>query len=172
MIAIRPVDLTDAAALSKLYVANWSFLARWEPVRDEAFFTEDGQRARLTQARQAIDDGIGYGCVIEVDGQIAGTITLNGITRGAAQCAYLGYWVAEHANGRGVATRAVALMLGTAFGALSLHRVQAETLPDNVRSQRVLERNGFERIGFAPSFLKIAGRWQDHVLFQRLSDRD
>jgi ribosomal-protein-alanine N-acetyltransferase len=37
----------------------------------------------------------------------------------------------------------------------------------------VLTRAGFERIGVAPSYLHIAGRWQDHVLFQRiLHDRD
>jgi hypothetical protein len=34
----------------------------------------------------------------------------------------------------------------------------------------VLERNGFVRIGVAPSYLKIAGRWQDHVLFQLVAD--
>jgi len=36
----------------------------------------------------------------------------------------------------------------------------------------VLARNGFVRIGVAPSYLKIAGRWQDHVLFQRVADAD
>ena len=48
-----------------------------------------------------------------------------------------------------------------AFGELGLHRLQAETLLDNVASQKVLERNGFVRIGMAPTYLKIAGRWQD-----------
>jgi ribosomal-protein-alanine N-acetyltransferase len=32
----------------------------------------------------------------------------------------------------------------------------------------VLTRTGFERIGVAPAYLNIAGRWQDHVLFQRI----
>ncbi len=36
-------------------------------------------------------------------------------------------------------------------------------------SQRVLERNGFTRIGMAPGYLQIAGRWQDHYLYQLLS---
>ena len=35
--------------------------------------------------------------------------------------------------------------------------------------QRVLERNGFERIGLARGYLRIAGRWQDHILFQQIS---
>ncbi|MNH44766.1 ribosomal-protein-S5-alanine N-acetyltransferase [compost metagenome] len=51
---------------------------------------------------------------------------------------------------------------------LRLHRMQAATLLHNIGSQRVLLGNGFERIGLAPKYLRIAGEWQDHVLFQRL----
>ncbi|MDQ2699400.1 MAG: GNAT family N-acetyltransferase, partial [Actinomycetota bacterium] len=63
-------------------------------------------------------------------------------------------------------TSAVAAIVRLARDELGLHRVQAATLTHNAGSQRVLERNGFEHIGFAPSYLKIAGRWQDHDLFQ------
>jgi ribosomal-protein-alanine N-acetyltransferase len=52
---------------------------------------------------------------------------------------------------------------------LRLHRVEAGTIPRNVRSQAVLQRNGFVPFGVAPAYLKIAGEWQDHVLFQRLN---
>jgi ribosomal-protein-alanine N-acetyltransferase len=34
----------------------------------------------------------------------------------------------------------------------------------------VLEKNGFERIGLARRYLKIAGEWRDHFLFQRVAD--
>lgn len=30
--------------------------------------------------------------------------------------------------------------------------------------------NGLVRYGLAPNYLKIAGRWQDHIMFQRLVD--
>ena len=36
-------------------------------------------------------------------------------------------------------------------------------------TQRVLERNGFVRFGVAPQYLNIAGKWQDHALYQVLS---
>jgi ribosomal-protein-alanine N-acetyltransferase len=78
--------------------------------------------------------------------------------------------VSEHLGGRGIATQAIDLVCAFAFGEAGLHRVEAGTLVDNVRSQRVLVKNGFRRIGLAPRYLRIAGRWQDHVLFQRLSD--
>ncbi len=56
-----------------------------------------------------------------------------------------------------------------AFDDLGLHRIQAGTLVDNVRSQRVLERNGFVRFGVAPAYLHIAGEWRDHALYQVVS---
>jgi ribosomal-protein-alanine N-acetyltransferase len=61
-------------------------------------------------------------------------------------------------------------MVEHAFGELNLHRLEAGTRLDNLGSQKVLARNGFERIGVARSFLRIAGGWHDHVLFQRIND--
>ncbi|WP_369826681.1 GNAT family N-acetyltransferase [Cryobacterium sp. Y11] len=61
-------------------------------------------------------------------------------------------------------------MTALAFNELGLHRVLAETLILNVRSQRVLERVGCVRYGTAPEYLKIAGRWQDHLMYQLLID--
>ena len=61
-------------------------------------------------------------------------------------------------------------MVGVAFGELALHRLEAGTLLDNIGSQRVLEKNGFERIGIARRYLFIGGDWRDHVLFQRVAD--
>jgi ribosomal-protein-alanine N-acetyltransferase len=64
----------------------------------------------------------------------------------------------------------VRAVLEVAFGELGLHRVQAGTLVHNLASRRVLAKNGFAEIGFAPRYISIAGRWQDHVLHQRLAD--
>ena len=51
---------------------------------------------------------------------------------------------------------------------LGLHRIQAATLLHNAASQRILNKSGFTQIGLAPLYLKIAGQWQDHLLFQRI----
>ena len=88
--------------------------------------------------------------------------------RGAFQSAHLGYWVSEDRTGRGVATAAVAATVDLAFGPCGLHRLQAATLVHNLGSQRVLQRNRFTLIGLAPRYLQIAGRRQDHLLFQRV----
>ena len=172
MIHIRPATIADATALSSLYTANWSFLEPWEPARDDTFLTPAGQEARLAMAEAEREGGTSYRCVICDDQDIVGMVSLSAIERGPVQSAHLGYWVAQAANGRGVATTAVAAMLELAFGGLGLHRLQAGTLVHNAGSQKVLMRNGFERIGLAKSYLKIAGEWQDHILFQRLAYGD
>jgi ribosomal-protein-alanine N-acetyltransferase len=167
VVQIRPLEVDDADALAAAYLANRAFLAPWDPIRDDVFYTPEGQRARI--AGMLADRGA-YPCVIEVEGEISGAITLTAIEYGPAQLASVGYWVAEAVNGRGVASKALAQMIDVAFNELGLHRLQAGTLLHNAGSQKVLARNGFERIGVARSFLRIAGRWQDHILFQRLND--
>ena len=95
---------------------------------------------------------------------------MSGITRGAFQSCSVGYWVAPDYNGRGYAHDAASIMTTLAFGDLGLHRVQAETLPHNTRSQLVLEDVGFTRFGLAAQYLKITGNWQDHVMYQLLTN--
>ena len=110
------------------------------------------------------------GYILDEDGAVQGRITLTSIVRGPSQSCTVGYWLGESATGRGLATRAVADIKRVAFGRLRLHRIEAGTLKHNRSSQRVLERNGFERFGLAPNYLRIDGRWQDHVLFQVVNE--
>ena len=94
-----------------------------------------------------------------------GGVTLDAVRRGTTQRAVLGYWLAEHETGNGYMTEAVRAVLGFAFRELKLHRVEAASIPENVPSVRVLERAGFTREGYMNSYIRIDGRWEDHLLF-------
>jgi len=72
---------------------------------------------------------------IEVDGTCMGTI---GLVKGE-----LGYMLARKAWGRGIATRAVAEMLGLGFRLNELNRAEASVWVDNPASAQVLAKNGF-----------------------------
>lgn len=171
MPSCRVITPDDAPVLAGLVRTNREFLEPWEPVRGEEYFTEAGQRVAIGASLAEHERGRGLPCVIvDSDGTVVGRINLNNIVRGASQSASLGYWLAQRAGGRGIATAAVRDIVRAAFGELGLHRIQADTLVHNEASQRVLERNGFARIGLAPRYLKIAGRWQDCFLHQLLSD--
>jgi ribosomal-protein-alanine N-acetyltransferase len=50
------------------------------------------------------------------------------------------------------------------FDVIGLHRIMANHIPTNTRSERLLKALGFEREGYAKADLKIAGQWQDMVL--------
>ena len=167
---IRPLAITDARQLAALYTENREFLAPLEPLRPDAFYTHEGQRRHIAQLTDRRTAGTAYPFVIVLAGRVAGAINLSNVVRGAFQSANVGYWVAEAHNGRGVATRALALVCERAFGEIGLHRVEAGTLPDNYASQRVIEKNGFVRIGLEPRYLQIAGVWSDHILFQKTVD--
>ncbi len=171
MRACRLITPDDAAILAELLRVNRDFLAPWEPARTDAHFTEAGQRAAIRAALAEHAHGRSLPCVIvDETGEVVGRVNLNTIVRGASQSASLGYWLAQASGGRGLATAAVHDITRLAFAELGLHRIQADTLVHNVPSQRVLGRAGFVRIGLAPRYLRIAGRWQDCILHQLVDD--
>ena len=69
-------------------------------------------------------------------------------------------------------TEGLTLVIGKAFGALGLHRLEANVQPDNDASIRLVRRLGFRREGYSPRYLKINGRWRDHERWAILSRRD
>lgn len=169
-IPTRLIAVADAEALTELVTRNREFMAPWDPVRPEEFFTVEGQRADIEAILGRHRDGSAVPHVIlDGAGQVAGRINLGNIVRGPFQSGGVGYWVSEDCHGRGLATAALAHIKSVAFGELGLHRLQAETLVHNAASQAVLARNGFERYGLAHAYLNIAGRWQDHIMFQVLN---
>ncbi len=169
-VALRPARVADAAALAALYAAERDFLEPFEPERESSFFTRAGQLAILERTGALRAAGLCERFVILADDAPVGVLAVNNIVRGVAQSGTIGYFVAQGHNGKGIATRAVAEVCAWAFDSAGLHRLDAGTLTHNVGSQRVLERNHFTRIGVARGYLRIAGVWQDHVLFQLLAD--
>jgi ribosomal-protein-alanine N-acetyltransferase len=169
-VELRPVRLADVDALAGLYASERAFLAPFDPIRPDEFYTAEGQRIEVEHALAQRAAGSRYRFVIEADGELVGTLGIGNVVGSVFQSGNLGYFVAQAANGCGVATRAVALAAEQAFGPLGMHRLEAGTLVDNVASQRVLEKNGFERIGLARAYLRIAGAWRDHILFQRVAE--
>lgn len=138
---------------------NANFLAPWEPLRSADAVTVDSIAARLA-------DDARIQLLAFHDGQLVGQAALSNIARAPVYLnATLGYSVDQHVQGLGIATALVDHAVRTAFHEERLHRVEAGTLLHNLGSQRVLDKCGFTRIGISPRLVKIAGTWQDHVLF-------
>lgn len=167
-VLLREPVTADAAALADAYRRNRARLAPWEPMRAESFFTEAGQRVELEAVLRDRDAGVAAPFVLVAGERVVGRVNLSGIVRGAFQSANLGYWIDGEFAGRGLMTAAVDAVVHVAAEGWGLHRVQAGTLLHNHASQAVLRRCGFTEIGVAERYLRIAGTWQDHRLFQRI----
>jgi ribosomal-protein-alanine N-acetyltransferase len=165
---LRVLRDDDAAPIASAYTRNRAYLTPWEPTRSEAFFTTEWQEAEITRQLESFESGRSLPLVIAHDDEIVGRMNLSGIVRGAFQSASLGYWVDAQYAGQGVGTAAVRTATEIGRDELELHRIEAGTLVHNLRSQRVLRNAGFDPIGLAPRYLRIAGEWQDHLMFQRI----
>ncbi|MFE7406555.1 GNAT family N-acetyltransferase [Isoptericola sp. NPDC057559] len=167
-VVMRLLRRGDGPALAAAYARNRDHLTPWEPERPAAFYEADYHAERIPVELLSHGSGRSAPLVLERDGDVVGRVNLSDVVLGAFRSAHLGYWVDAALAGRGIMTAAVEAACTHARDDLALHRVQAATLLHNEASQRVLARTGFERIGTAPRYLRIAGRWQDHALFQRI----
>ncbi|OUZ12145.1 hypothetical protein BHE97_02840 [Aeromicrobium sp. PE09-221] len=167
-VVLRVLEPDDVSSLAAALLRNRDHLAPWEPQRSPEYYTSDGQLDRIERMLAGMAQGTQVPLVLSQDDHVVGTVSVNDIVRGAFQNGHIGYWMDARFQSRGLMTAAVRQVVRFARDSLGLHRLQAGTLRENIRSQRVLERNGFVRFGLAPEYLRIAGRWQDHVLYQRI----
>lgn len=169
-VMMRLPVLSDYAEWVQLRSVSRSFLEPWEPTWPRDDLTRPAFRQRVRRYNRDMRDDYAYAFFIfcQQSGQLVGGLTLSNVRRGVAQSASVGYWVGLPFAGKGYLTEALTTAVGFAFESLRLHRVEAACLPHNEASRRLLLKVGFSEEGYARQYLKINGRWQDHLLFALL----
>jgi ribosomal-protein-alanine N-acetyltransferase len=108
------------------------------------------------------------------DGRFAGFFNLANIVLAYAESAHADWRTDPEIWGQGFGTEGVSALLEVAFSpppnGVGLHRVQASISPSNVRSIRLAERVGFRKEGLALKSLKVAGVWQDQLMYAKLAE--
>ncbi len=119
----------------------------------------------LTRAREgfAARSAFQWGVALGEDGTAIGTCTLFRVEpkhlRGE-----VGYVLGRPYWGKGMAGEALAAVIGFAFDALGLHRLDADVDPRNARSLKLLERMGFAREGYLRESYRIGTEVTDSVI--------
>jgi ribosomal-protein-alanine N-acetyltransferase len=132
-----------ASAVLEFELANRAYFAAAISDRGNDFFEQFTERhdALLTE-QQA---GVGaYHVLIAEDCSVLGRFNLIFDVDGSAK---LGYRVAQHAAGRGLATATVRELCARATAQYGLSKVRAATSLENVASQKVLTKAGFLAVG-------------------------
>lgn len=138
-----------------------------QPPDSPAAFVAYVKRYRTTgdEARN-----VGFLVVRNDDAALAGVINFSEIVRGVFQSAYVGYYAFAPLAAKGYMAEGFAIGLDFAFRELRLHRVEANVQPANDRSIALVERLGFIREGYSRRYVKIGGRWRDHLRYAILAE--
>ena len=123
--------------------ANRAYFATLISDRGDAFFDHFSEQYHALLAQQEAGTCALYVLVGE-DGTVLGRFNLYDLKDGTAE---LGYRVAQHVAGRGVATAAVQELCRLAAARYGLRTLWAATTYDNVASQKVLAKTGFVPAG-------------------------
>ncbi|MEE9453733.1 MAG: GNAT family protein [Paracoccaceae bacterium] len=171
---LRLPERADYAAWAEVRRASVDFLAPWGPVRKSAYLSQKSFKRGVFSGKRAAIKQISYSFMLipRTHGQVVGGITLNNIQGGVSQACAIGYWIGEEFARQGYMHEALNAVVHYAFSTLDISRIQAGCLPENAPSRALLEKSGFKYEGVAQSYLQIAGRWRNHVLYAKLrSDR-
>ena len=152
------------------YLKNKKHLEKFEPYRDKAFYTLQGQKQMLVEGYKQFIDGTSLDFGIFKEDKLIGKVKISNIIVGVFKSAFIGYSIDSNYQNNGFMTEAVKLATEYSFNELSLHRLEASVLMDNISSQRVLEKNKFKKIGLNEKYLYINGCWQDHITFYKINN--
>lgn len=169
-IRVKVLDPGDAQEVLEFHVRNREFLRRFEPSREENFYTLDNQKRTLIEGYKQFLNGNGINFGIYKKDNLIGKIRISNVVIGVFKNAFIGYSMDEKEQGKGYMKEAVRIVTGYAFNELELHRIEASTLIDNEKSQGVLRSCGFKELGISEKYLYINGEWRDHLVFYKVKE--
>lgn len=161
---LRRIRATDRDEFLERARASSEFHHPWTdpPTTPEEFDVVLRRGRRRSEERLLV-------CRID-DGAIVGQFSLSQIFYGPFRNAYLGYYAFVPFPGQGYMREGIQLVLQHAFGALALHRIQANIQPGNAPSIALVRGAGFTREGFSRRYLMIDQDWRDHEQWALLAE--
>jgi ribosomal-protein-alanine N-acetyltransferase len=153
---------------------NKTHLAPWEPERDRTYATQYEIILRIKNSLLAFKQQSAFHFVIlsKDNNEVIGVCNFANLVRGAMQGCTLGYAISASHQGQGLMKEALIASINYIFTKVKLHRIMANYIPANKRSENLLMSLGFQKEGYANAYLSIAGQWQDHILTALINPAD
>ncbi|WP_151634968.1 GNAT family N-acetyltransferase [Noviherbaspirillum aerium] len=155
---LREIKPSDAEALYAIHSdADWM---RWYGVDPLVDLSQASQLADLFAGWFHAGTGFRWGLERRSDRQLIGSCGLFRWNRSWRNCV-IGYEIARSVQREGYMREALEIVLNFGFTAMHLHRIQAETHPDNASSIALAQRMGFRLEGIHREQAYWGGRFHD-----------
>lgn len=163
---LKVLDKSYAQLVLDYYLRNMLFLKEWEPEKSKDFYTLKYQEEQLDKELSDINNKRIFKLWIfkkEDSSRVIGSICFSNIVLGPFLSCSLGYKLDKDEINKGYMTEAVQKGIEIMFNGYGLHRIEANIMPRNKSSLRIVEKLGFYNEGLAYKYLKINGKWEDHI---------
>ena len=157
-----------AEELFELTNKNRDFLKQWLPWLDNIQTISDTKEFIESQLLR-FPRGEALHLTIFYQDQISGVLGYNQIDR-SNNIGYIGYWLGEEYNGKGIMTKSVRELMEIGHSYYSLRRYDIRCAVDNYRSRAIPERLGFTNEGIIRQAEKVYDSYFDHVVYGLLKN--
>ncbi len=172
ILKVLKADNHNANAVLNFYLNDKELFERYEPDRIPNYYTQNFQKNVLKFEYNTAIKGthIRFYVFLKSDPEtIIGTVCFHEINRGYYSRCEIGYKFASEFHHHGYAREAINYALTGLFEEDQIHRVLAFVEIGNQASGKLLERVGFELEGICKDYIKLRGKWRDHIQYAMIN---
>lgn len=169
---LRSLKNEESNLLINYLRRNKDFFQEWEPIRDEIYYSKESIESSIENENINFKSksSLSFYIFNKEEDDIIGNVSLTNIIYGSFQSCYLGYKLDKTEVNKGKITEALKKLIEIAFREYKLHRIEANIIPKNIRSIKVMNKLGFIEEGLSKKYLKINGKWENHLHFVLLNE--
>lgn len=160
---IRLISHMDADELYSLVDENRAYLRNWLPWLDHTKTVDDTREFIKTCLRDYAEQKSMIH-IVEEEGSICGVCGFNSIDS-ITRAGYIGYWISQKSQGRGLISRACGALETIGFGRLGLNKIEIHIAKENVSSRAVAERLNYQNTGTILDAEWLYDHYVDHAIY-------
>lgn len=165
---LRMLTARDAEPLYKLTDQSRDNLKKWLPWLNDMNSVDDSLQF-IKNSFQVYNNRKGITAGIFWNEKLVGIIGFNDLDF-KNKIGYIGYWLGENYQGKGLMTTAVSSLLTYGFTELSLNRIDLRAASKNMPSRAIAERLGFKKEGEIRQVEWLYDHYVDHVIYGMLRE--
>lgn len=172
---LRILRPSYAPYVADYLIRNRAFHKPFHQKQDDSYFSAAEQREYLRSDLNRYYDDRQYAFWIsykDESDRIIGRLSFSSVIRGALSSCLVGYHLDKDEVGKGLMSEAIKAGCKYMFEVQKLHRIQADIMPSNLRSQTTAVTCGFRRQGLNERYMNIDGEWRDHYVYARINEPD